>query len=87
MLRLNVADMSDLELTEHIKALTEERDMRERRDRENAWNDFRNELMNYIEKYGPIEICDSTLPSFIPFTLDIDHIVDSSEIGKIIVSD
>lgn len=84
MLRLNVADMSDLELTEHIKALTEEQEMRKRRDKENAWNDFRNELMNYLKEYGAIAICDGVFPAFM---LTIDHIVDSSEVGKIIVSE
>lgn len=85
MIRLNVADMSDLELTEHIKVLTEERDMRGRLRKENAWNDFRNELMNYLKEYGPIEICDGN-DIYDSLIIGNGHTVDTSEFGKIIVS-
>lgn len=85
MLRFNVADMSDLELAEHLKALTEEQEMRKRRDKENAWNDFRNELMDYLNKYGSIEICDGN--DIYDFLMICgDHTLDTSEIGKITVS-
>lgn len=85
MLRLNIVDMSDLELTEHIKALTEERDKRERIHKENAWNDFRCTLMDYLNKYGSIEICDGN-DIYDSLMICDDHTLDTSVIGKIIVS-
>lgn len=85
MFKFNVADMSDLELTEHIKALTEERDKRERIRKEDAWNDFRYKLMDYLNKYGSIEICDGN-DIYDSLMICDGHTLDTSEIGKIIVS-
>lgn len=84
MIRLNVADMSDLELTEHIKALTEERDKREFQRKESAWNDFVDNLLHYLKECGPITICDSCCTHL---RLEARDIEVTDEIGTIIVSD
>ncbi len=84
MLRLNIASMSDLELTEHIKALTEERDKREFQRKENAWYDFVDELMTYLKEYGPIRICEDD--GYVSYKLEANDTLDTSEIGKIFVS-
>ena len=85
MLRLNVTDMSDLELTEHIKALTEEQEMRKFNHKAKAWESFRYELMDYLKKYGPIEICDGH-DIYNSLMICSDHTLDTSESGKIILS-
>ena len=86
MLRLNVADMSDLELTEHIKVLTEERDKRERMHKENAWLNFRDELMDYLKEYGSIIVRDDAYDAYTSFALTANNI-DCGEIGKIVLSE
>lgn len=56
MLRYNIQDMSEMELSELSQAITAERDKRNRIKKEQAWNAVRTAIMNYCKQFGEIEV-------------------------------
>ena len=55
-LRVNVKDMSDMEIADHIKKLQEEQEDRKRVAKELAWNEVCKALKLYTKENGFIEI-------------------------------
>ena len=56
MLKYNVQDMSDLELSELLGRITVDQEKRNRARKELAWNDLRSAIMDYCREFGDIEI-------------------------------
>lgn len=80
MPKCNVQDMTDLELTEMLKAITAEREKRSRIRKEMAWGDLRTAIMDYCREFGDIEIRSNEDDEW---RADIDLYSDWQEIGCI----
>ena len=80
MLKCNIQDMSDLELSELAQAIIAEREKRNRAKKELAWNDLREAIMDYCREFGDIEIRSNEDDEW---RADIDLYSDWKEIGCI----
>lgn len=80
MPKCNVQDMTDLELSEMLKAITAEREKRSRIRKEMAWGDLRTAIMDYCREFGDIEIHSNEDDEW---RADIDLYSDWKEIGCI----
>lgn len=80
MLRYNIQDMSEMELSELSQAITAEREKRNRVKKEQAWHAVRNAIMDYCRQFGDIEVrsCESE-----EWQADIDIHSDLEEFGCI----
>ena len=56
MLRCNVKDMSDLELTEHLQAINAERERRRVERKECLWRDIADAVKAYCQEFGDIDL-------------------------------
>lgn len=56
MLKFNIQDMSDRELSELSQAIITEREKRNNAKKEAAWSAIRTAIMDYCRQYGDIEI-------------------------------
>ena len=56
MSRYNIQDMSDLELSELIKAIFDEREKRNREKAECLWHDIRDAVKAYCQEFGDIDL-------------------------------
>lgn len=77
MLRVNINSMSDMELTEHITALIEERDKRRESAREKAWGEVVDAIKNYCNNFGEITVSDFEQ------SISLNSDMDFSSIGEI----
>lgn len=77
MLRVNINSMSDMELTEHITALIEEREKRRENAREKAWEEVVDAIKNYCNNFGEITISDFEQ------SISLNSDMDFSSIGEI----
>lgn len=80
MLRYNIQDMSDMELSELSQAIITEREKRNRAKKEQAWNAIRTAIMDYCRQYGDIEVRSHEDDEW---QADIDIYSDWKEIGCI----
>lgn len=56
MLRYNIQDMSEMELSELSQAIIAEREKRNRVKKEQAWGAVRTAIMDYCRQFGDIEV-------------------------------
>ena len=56
MLRYNIQDMSEMELSELSQAIIIEREKRNRVTKEPAWNAVRTAIVDYCRMFGEIEV-------------------------------
>ena len=80
MLRYNIQDMSEMELSELSQAIIAEREKRNRAKKEQAWNAIRTAIMDYCRQFGDIEIHSRDDDEW---QADIDIYSDLEEIGYI----
>ncbi len=80
MLKCNIQDMTDLELSDLSKAITAEREKRSRARKELAWADLREAIMDYCRQFGDIEILSNEDDEW---RADIDIYSDWKEVGCI----
>ena len=80
MLRYNIQDMSEMELSELSQAIIAEREKRNNAKKEQAWNAVRTAIMDYCRQFGEIEVhsCDNN-----DWQADISEYSDLEEIGYI----
>lgn len=79
-LRVNVDNMSDMELQHHILAFEKERQRRECARREADWKAVCDAIKNYSHKYGNIEVVDYKADET---TMYVGEHWDFSTIGRI----
>lgn len=77
MLRVDINSMSDMELTEHIAALIEEREKRRESAREKAWEEVVDAIKNYCNNFGEIVVSDFEQ------SISLNSNMDFSSIGEI----
>ena len=82
MLKCNIQDMTDLELSEMLGAITAEREKRKNYRKECLWQDVVDAVKIYCQEFGEIEI--RTLGDD-EWQADIDIHSDLEEIGCIVV--
>ena len=82
MLRYNIQDMSEMELSELSQAIIAEREKRNNAKKEQAWNAVRTAIMDYVTMYEDICVTDK----YEEWTDFISRYADFDEIGKIVVS-
>ena len=80
MLKCNIQDMTDLELSEMAQVIVAEREKRSRAKKELAWADLREAIMDYCRQFGDIEIRSNEDGEW---QADIDIYSDLEEIGYI----
>ena len=56
MLRYNIQDMSEMELSELSQAIIAEREKRTNAKKEQAWNAVRTAMMDYCRQFGEIDV-------------------------------
>lgn len=59
MLRYNIQDMSEMELSELSQAIIIEREKRNNAKKEQAWNAVRTAIVDYCRMFGEIEVSSS----------------------------
>lgn len=57
MLKCNIQDLSDLELSEMLGAITAEREKRKNYRKECLWHDVVDAVKAYCQEFGDIEVC------------------------------
>ena len=81
MLRYNIQDMSEMELSELSQAIIAEREKRNNAKKEQAWSAVRTAIMDYCRQFGDIEV-----RAFDEGETDISIYSDLESIGYIEVS-